>query len=264
MRYYSSPMGGGLPVVVKNLLIINGLFFLLKLSFPTDPMGRNQLDAILGLYYVGSPLFQPWQLVTHMFMHGDLGHIFLNMFALFMFGGPIERVFGPKRFLIYYMATGLGAVALHTGINAIEVKQDEAELAQYGVHPSAIKAAVVESQYDMTAATRTLDGIIRESGAPEKTVVQLFWDHMIPMIGASGAVFGVLLAFGMMFPNTQLFLLFPPIPIKAKYFVIGYGLLELFAGLKQSPGDNVAHFAHLGGMVFGFFIIRHWRRNLHI
>ena len=257
---FANPIGG-LPPVVKNLLIINGLFFLLKLSFGQDAMGRNQLDAILGMYYVGSPLFQPWQLVTHMFMHGDMGHIFLNMFALFMFGGPIERLWGSKRFLIYYFITGFGAVALHTGVNAFEVKRDEAALEVYGIHPSDVKAAAAQTTYDTTAAYESLQQVADESGAPPEAVLQLFYDYVGTMIGASGAVFGVLLAFGMMFPNTQLFLLFPPIPIKAKYFVIGYGLLELYAGVSQSAGDNVAHFAHLGGMLFGFVLIRYWRNQ---
>lgn len=264
MRYSTTPFGGGLPPVVKNLLIINGLFFLLKMSFGTDAMGRNQLDTILGMYYVGSPLFKPWQLLTHMFMHADLGHLFLNMFALFMFGGPVERVFGSQRFLTYYIATGFGAVALHTGVNAFEVHRDQMELAAYGIHPSAVKAIAEQSAYDMEGAWRALQELVMTTGAPAELMRQVFYDNIGTMIGASGAVFGVLLAFGMLFPNTQLFLLFPPIPLKAKYLVIGYGLLELTSGLTRSPGDNVAHFAHLGGMLFGFFIIRHWRRTLRI
>lgn len=254
-------IGSGIPPVVKNLLIINGILFLLKLSMGSDEMGRSTLDGILGMHYVGSPLFKPWQLITHMFMHGDFGHLFLNMFALYMFGGPIERAWGSQRFLKYYVLTGFGAVMLHTGINAIEVKANEAELDTYGVQISALNVAVSQSAYDMTSAQSTIDGIHRSSGAPYKLLFDAFWDRAGVMIGASGAVFGVLLAFGMMFPDVQLFLLFPPIPIKAKYFVIGYGLLELFSGMSRSPGDNVAHFAHLGGMLFGFVIIRYWRRK---
>lgn len=261
MRAMMAPFGGGLPPVVKNLLIINGILFLLKLSLGTDALGRHTLDGILGMHYVGSPLFKPWQPITHMFMHGDLGHIFVNMFALFMFGSPVERLWGSKRFLNYYILTGFGAVALHTGVNAFEVKRHEAELAAYGVSVSAIDLAVAESAYDIMSAQRELGIIQRNSGAPQDLLRQVFWDRAGVMIGASGAVFGVLLAFGMMFPNAQLFLLFPPIPIRAKYFVIGYGVLELVAGLSRTPGDNVAHFAHLGGMVFGFLLIRHWRRN---
>lgn len=259
MRTTLASIGGGLPPVVKNLLILNGILFLLKLSLGTDALGRSTLDGILGMHYVGSPLFKPWQLVTHMFMHGDFGHLFLNMFALFMFGGPIERAWGSKRFLNYYLLTGFGAVALHTGVNAFEVKQHEADLAAYGVQIRAVDLAVTESAYDIDSAQEELNAIQRSSGAPQAVLYQVFWDRAGVMIGASGAVFGVLLAFGMMFPNVQLFLLFPPIPIKAKYFVIGYGALELFAGMSRSPGDNVAHFAHLGGMLFGFIIIRYWR-----
>jgi len=260
-------IGGGLPPVVKNLLILNGILFLLKLSLGTDALGRSTLDGILGMHYIGSPLFKPWQLVTHMFMHGDFGHLFLNMFALFMFGGPIERAWGSKRFLNYYLLTGFGAVALHTGVNAFEVKQHEAELAAYGVQVSAVDIAVTEIAYNINSAQRELDAIQRSSGVPQDVLYRVLGDRVGVMIGASGAVFGVLLAFGMMFPNVQLFLLFPPIPIKAKYFVIGYGVLELIAGVSRSareslsdgPIDNIAHFAHLGGMLFGFIIIRYWR-----
>jgi membrane associated rhomboid family serine protease len=254
-------MSGGLPPVVKNLLIINGIMFLLKLSMGTDALGRSTLDGLLGMHYVGSPLFKPWQLVTHMFMHGDLGHLFVNMFALFMFGGAVERLWGSKRFLNYYLLTGFGAVALHTGINAFEVVRHQQELAAYGVSISAVDLAVTESAIDLQSAEAELEAIARSSGAPWEVVRQVFFDRVGVMIGASGAVFGVLLAFGMMFPNAQLFLLFPPIPIKAKYFVIGYGVLELVSGIARNPGDNVAHFAHLGGMVFGFLLIRYWRKQ---
>jgi membrane associated rhomboid family serine protease len=264
MRHFASPLGGGLPVVVKNLLILNGLFYLLRISFPTDALGRNELDIMLGLHYIGSPLFQPWQLVTHMFMHGGIWHLAVNMFALFMFGAPVERVFGSQRFLAYYLATGFGAVALHTAVNAWEVREHLATLESYGVHVSAVKAIAAETSYDIRGAVRSLQELQATAGVPGSLLKRVFQEQIITMIGASGAVFGVLLAFGMMFPNTELFLLFPPIPIKAKYFVVGYGLIELYAGLRQSPTDNVAHFAHLGGMVFGFFIIRHWRRSLRI
>lgn len=259
MRSMLGSIGGGLPPVVKNLLIINGILFLVKLSMGNDELGRSALDTLLGMHYIGSPLFKPWQLVTHMFMHADLGHLFLNMFALFMFGGSIERAWGSKRFLNYYLLTGLGAVALHTGINAFEVKANETALEAYGVQISAVEHAVTESTYDMAAAQAEIDALHRSSGAPYDLLFQVFWDRAGVMIGASGAVFGVLLAFGMMFPDVQLFLLFPPIPIKAKYFVLGYGALELFSGISRSPGDNVAHFAHLGGMLFGFVIIKYWR-----
>ena len=257
----TGPFGGSFPPVVKNLLIINVLLFLLKMSLGADAVGRPILDGLLGMHYVGSPLFMPWQVVTHMFMHADLGHLFFNMFALFMFGGPVERAFGSKRFLNYYLITGLGAVALHTGVNAIEVIQHQTDLAAYGVSLSAVDLAVTESTYDLQSADQALRDIVRTSGAPYDVITKVFFDRIIVMIGASGAVFGVLLAFGMLFPNAELFLLFPPIPIKAKYFVIGYGVLELISGLSRNPESNVAHFAHLGGMLFGFLLIRYWRKK---
>ncbi|MDQ3102046.1 MAG: rhomboid family intramembrane serine protease [Bacteroidota bacterium] len=263
MRPFANSLGGGLPVVVKNLLIINGLFFLLKMSFGTDQLGYNELDRMLAMHPLDSPLFKPWQLVTHMFMHGGLGHLFLNMFALFMFGGPIERLFGSKRFLIYYFATGMGAVALHTGVHFWEVQSIKDDLLAYGVQPSDVKPIAAIAPYDLDEANAQLNDLVLHTGAPETAIIPVFRNYISIMLGASGAVFGVLLAFGMMFPNTELFLLFPPIPIKAKYFVIGYGLLSLYQGYTglQGRGDNVAHFAHLGGMVFGFFIIRHWQRS---
>ena len=248
-----------LPPVVKNLLIINGIMFLLKMTFGTDDLGRNILDNTLGLHALDSPLFKPWQVVTHMFMHGDIGHIFLNMFALFMFGGPIERLWGSKRFLIYYLITGLGAAALHQGVAWWEAQQHLAVLSQYGVDLDEVKYAASIVGGDMQGANDVLDGIMRNTGVPEQALVNVFYDQIGVIIGASGAVFGILLAFGMMFPNVQLMLLFPPIPIKAKYFVIGYGLLELYMGLSQRMGDNVAHFAHVGGMLFGWLLIRHWK-----
>ncbi len=248
-----------LPPVVKNLLIINGLFFLAKLNFPDDELGRNALDATLGMYYVGSPLFRPWQVISHLFMHGDVGHLFTNMFGLFMFGGPVERYLGSKRFLVYYLACGLGAAALHTGVNAYEVQRDEAVLAAYGVDVQEVRDAVAAPT--LTEADQVLNNVLTTYGAPQEAVVQVFRDHLGTIIGASGAVFGILLAFGMLFPEQEIFLLLLPIPIKAKYFVVIYGLVELFMGLKQSPGDNVAHFAHLGGMLFGFILLRRWRRQ---
>ena len=259
MNGIGSGIGGLLPPVVKNLLIINGLFFLAKMSFGTDELGRNLLDSQLGMYYLGSPHFRPWQILSHMFMHGDIGHIFTNMFGLFMFGGPVERALGSKRFITYYLVCGLGAAALHTGVNAYEVIGDERAVAAYGADVQDVKDATKLPTLD--EANNALTEIAMAHQVPEATLAQLFYDYQGTIIGASGAVFGILLAFGMMFPNQEIFLLLLPIPIKAKYFVVIYGLLELYMGLKQSQGDNVAHFAHLGGMLFGFFLIRHWRRS---
>ncbi|MFW5644299.1 MAG: rhomboid family intramembrane serine protease [Bacteroidota bacterium] len=230
---------GGTPPVVKNLIIINAIMFLALLGF--QAAFGTDLNRVLGLYYFKSPFFEPYQIVTHMFMHGGLAHIFFNMFALWMFGKVLEQVWGGKRFLIYYFATGLGAVFLHMLVNHLAINS---------VMKEATELLNVQdfSKETVRQLVQSNNPISREVG------IGLY----VPTVGASGAVFGVLLAFGMLFPNTRLMLLFPPIPIKAKYFVIGYGALELWLGLTQ-PGSNIAHFAHLGGMLFGFLLIRYWK-----
>jgi len=232
---------GTTPPVVKNLIIINALMFLGTLA--VQQAWSTDLNQILGLYYLGSPLFKPYQIITHMFMHGSLGHIFFNMFALWMFGKVLEQVWGSKRFFIYYMITGLGAVFLHSIVLSLEIHPLVNYVSQtYGI--DSLTPDVIDQLYNMN----------------DPKAKALAMGLVTPTIGASGAVFGVLLAFGMLFPNTQLMLLFPPIPIKAKYFVIGYGLIELYLGVMQ-PGSNVAHFAHLGGMLFGFVMIKLWKND---
>ncbi len=209
-------------------------------------MGTD-LYPILGLHFPLSEKFMLHQFFTYMFMHSTpgFGHIFFNMFALYMFGRVLEGVWGPKRFLIFYLVTGVGAAVLQTGVTFIEYKVLIAKM-----DPQQI-AYVKEVGYDIWAQSKNFsDPLAGKLNAILNT----------PTVGASGAVFGILLGFGMLFPNTELMLLFPPIPIKAKYFVTGYGLLELFFGISGIQG-SVAHFAHLGGMLFGYFMIRHWRKN---
>ncbi len=241
MNAFRSPSAfGNMPDVVKNLLIINGLFFLASITFSGQQV---DLSRILGAFYWDSPHFRLWQVITHMFMHANFAHIFFNMFALWMFGTAIERVWGPKRFLIYYMITGLGAFVLHYGVVAWEAQQ--------------IIAEIGADQVEMVKRDGT--GVLQQGkNYSNPKLAQLNLIYNIPVVGASGAVFGILLAFGMMFPNTRLIMLFFPVPIKAKYFVMIYGAFELFAGLANRPGDNVAHFAHLGGMVFGYILIKYW------
>ncbi|MBC8266095.1 MAG: rhomboid family intramembrane serine protease [Flavobacteriales bacterium] len=223
-----------LPEVVKNLLIINGLFFLATIT-----LGRMGFDMyrFFGLHQFQSADFMPHQLVTHLFMHGNFTHLFFNMFALWMFGKVLENVWGAKKFLIYYMITGLGAAAIHLGVSQYQIF----ELAN-GI-PEILELAK--------------EGLYNRSNPNSLKLTQLI--HT-PTVGASGAVFGVLLAFGMLFPNALLYIYFA-FPIKAKYFVIIYGLLELYAGISNNPADNVAHFAHLGGMIFGFLLIKYWRKS---
>ena len=211
------------PPVVKNLIILNALFFLAEMVLPAG--AGDWMIRHLGLFYWGSGNFQPLQLVTHMFMHASLTHLFFNMFALWMFGRTLEYELGSKRFLLYYMVTGVGAGLLNLVVIWIEVST----LAD-GVASGTVSPYVLQSRI-----------------------------HAVT-IGASGAVFGVLLAFGMMHPNSMIMLLIPPIPIKAKYFVIGYGLLELYLGMSGSQ-SGVAHFAHVGGMLWGWLLLRYWKKT---
>ena len=226
-----------LPVVVKNLLIINGLLFLATVSLSN--LGID-LVKIFGLHQFQSNDFKPHQLITHIFMHGSFTHLFFNMFALWMFGKILENIWGEKRFLIYYMITGIGAAFIHLLISQYQIISISNQI------PELVSIAI-EGKYNPSIPL-------------SKKLTQLI---ITPTVGASGAVFGLLLAFGMLFPNALLYLYFA-IPIKAKYFVIGYGILELYAGISNNPADNVAHFAHLGGMIFGYILIKYWKKNTTI
>jgi membrane associated rhomboid family serine protease len=210
---------------VKHLLIINILLFIGSMLLG-DPAHDTMLSLInertdnfgdwgryrLAMFFPTSEYFQPYQIVTHMFMHGSIGHLFFNMFGLFMFGPPLESVWGPKRFLTFYMIAGFGALGLHLLASYLEIQM-------------------------MGGSSYLIN---------------------VPMLGASGAIFGLLAGFGMLFPNSIIMLLIPPIPIKAKYFVLIYAVLELFLGVSNLTG-GVAHFAHVGGALFGVLLILYWR-----
>lgn len=270
-----------LPEVVKNLLIINGLFFLgtyvLGDSFGLD------LFEMLGLHYMGSDQFRPYQLVTHLFMHGSFMHLFSNMFMLWMFGNVLENFWGGKKFLTYYLVTGLGAAAFHYFISyQTEMAPVLNAMNEFIASPSLDGLNGFVIQYPLAIHQESGEVMIQALQALRENVSTLEMDPhhsealagtvsfmesykayylgLPNMVGASGAVFGVLLAFGMLFPNQVIYLYFA-IPIKAKYFVILYGLFELYAGISNNSGDNVAHFAHLGGMVFGFFLIKYWNKS---
>jgi membrane associated rhomboid family serine protease len=270
---------GAIPPVVKNLLIINGLMLLAAYSFK-ESIGVDFWE-IFGLHYFESDKFSPYQIVTYMFMHGDLTHIFFNMFAVWMFGSAIENAWGSKRFLIYYLLTGFGAAILHYGIIYLEISPFLAQLDLIISSPSATAVADFASSQN---GSDILNGINQEASSyfynlkqsyianPDSTEIgskmSAFLSELSEyikdspnVVGASGSLFGILLAFGMMFPNMRLMLLFPPIPIKAKYLVIGYGVMELYSAFQNNPNDNVAHFAHLGGMLFGFLIIKFWEKT---
>ena len=214
-----------LPPVTKNLLIINILCFF---GYQVAKKYGIDLNDMFGLHFFLASDFNLAQLVTYMFMHANFQHIFFNMFAVWMFGRTLEHVLGSKRFLTYYMVCGIGAGLVQ-------------ELVQY------IQYAMELSHYDSVNTGLSI-------------IPMAEFLNMMTTVGASGAVYGILLAFGMLFPETKMFVFPLPFPIKAKFFVIGYAVIELFSGFG-SPGDGIAHFAHLGGMIFGFLLIMYWRKK---
>lgn len=209
--------------IVKHIIIANLIFFVL---FCADFSPFSKLSPVLALWYVDSPFFKPWQLVTHFFMHGSFMHIFFNMYALYLFGSILEKVWGAKRLVFFYFTTGIFASILYLLVTGLE----------YYLNPS------IHSMFPYS------DGLVSA-------------DYFVPMVGASGAIFGLLTAFGMLFPNTELRLLFPPITLKAKYFVLIYIAIELYLGFQQFAGDNVAHFAHLSGALVGYLIVKYWQKT---
>ena len=217
-----------LPTIIKNLIIINVLVFLAQTVFGDRP--GFSFNDVFALHTWQSPLFKPWQFITHLFMHGNFGHIFGNMLALWMFGSILENLWGPRRFLIFYLMCGLGAALCHMVVLYIE---NQHLLQQYNALSS------IDQQQYRTAVFRRIDE---------------------PTLGASGAVFGCLAAFGYLFPNTYIYLYFF-VPIKAKWFVIMYAAYELFTAIQNSAGDSVAHVAHLGGALVGFILVYFWNKN---
>jgi membrane associated rhomboid family serine protease len=255
-----------IPPVLKNLLIINILMFLATVVLQRTM--NIDLDRMLGLYYFKSDYFRPYQIVTHMFMHGGLMHIFFNMFMLWMFGRILEQVWGGKRFLFYYLFTGLGAAALHMLAMHIELTPLIKDAAAFSNTPSVDVFDQFVKEHVRNPSSSLIEFMRAWVANPGnetyvqqaiQVVNQVVNQHLnIPTVGASGAIYGVLLAFGMIFPNMPLVLIFFPFfPIKAKYMVIAMGAIELIAGFTWS-GSGIAHFAHLGGMLFGFILIKFW------
>ena len=230
---YGYSRGGGFlsswPPATKSIIIINVLVFIMTV-LNEEFMIRN-----FALFYPASPLFRPWQVVTHMFMHGGFWHIFFNMYTLFLFGSVLERVWGTKKYLLFYFVTGLGAAALHTGVQWIE--------AQHYMSQIAAGSPVANL------------GILLFSAAV------LFQIVTLPVeFNASGRAVKVLESSGMLYPDAVLALIFPPIALKAKWFVIIFAVIELLTGITGT-GGGVAHFAHLGGMLFGWLLIIYWKRK---
>jgi membrane associated rhomboid family serine protease len=271
---------GGFTMVVKNLLVINVLMFLAQ-QLAEYKFGIDLTDT-LGLHYPGSMAFRPWQFITYMFMHANFMHIFFNMFALWMFGNSLESVWGPKRFLFYYIVTGIGAALVHYIVIYFQINPTVVKLDAIIADPTAPAIFDFISHYTLQFNQYSGDIYIQSqklqealnalASNPDNRQALLmarnflvdyreYYLNLPNVIGASGAVFGILLAYGMLFPNTRLIIIFLPFfPIKAKYVVIGYGLLELFNGVTGFQAD-VAHFAHLGGMVFGFLLILYWKKK---
>ncbi|HXC07053.1 MAG TPA: rhomboid family intramembrane serine protease [Bacteroidia bacterium] len=240
-----------LPPVVKNILIINGIMYLATLAF-YKKFGI-ELHDILGLHYPTSPKFHWYQIFTYMFIHDreNPSHILFNMFGVWMFGYTLENYWGARRFIVFYLVTAFGAVIAQTLFNYWEIHSLQAYLA----NPNPDDFISIAKHYypDITELV----------GPPQNYVKQVIYELTVnsTCFGASGALFGILIAFGMIFPNTELIMIFFPVPIKAKYFVMIYAGIELFSGFSRMAGDNVAHFAHLGGALFGFVLIRIWQRN---
>jgi membrane associated rhomboid family serine protease len=225
-----SPLAN-MPPVVKNLLIINIICFLPSLYYSHGFAGNSDPVAeAFGVYYFDSPHFRPWQIITYMFLHGGWAHIIFNMFALYSFGTVIEYIMGSKRFLAFYFICGLGAIILQMMVQAVEVH-------------SWVGSFTLPADFNISD--------------PE-LINKLRGVYAAPMVGASGAIFGLLIAFGMIYPNAELMIMFVPVPVKAKYIIPFYVLLELSLGLGQFAGDSVAHFAHLGGAVLGFILVKAW------
>lgn len=230
---------------VKQLLILNILFFIGAQFVP-------QATDLLALHYFESDKFKLWQPISHMFMHGSLMHIFFNMFALVSFGSALEHFWGPKKFLFFYFTCGIGAALIHSGINYYHFHDGLDTLVLNGFKETEILNLINEGKF-MTSWQAVL--------APDT------FENMIgaltPTVGASGAIYGLLVAFAFMFPNAELALLFIPVPIKAKYFVPGIVLLDLFSGVTGYSifGGGIAHFAHVGGALFGFIMMWYWKKN---
>jgi len=259
-----------LPDVIKNLLIINGLMFLFGMVM--EKMLGMDLGDLLGLHYWGSSAFHPYQFITHLFMHGNFMHLFSNMFALWMFGNILENFWGPKKFLIYYIITGLGAALIHSFFTYYEMNSIQQATIAFSNSPSpqALSEFIngnMHGNYGLYLEKLRQNWDLHPENAQFYSTQAINWiaEYIkfkadIPTVGASGAVFGVLLAFGMIFPNMIIYLYFA-IPVKAKYFVFFYGLFELYTGFQNNPTDNVAHFAHLGGVIFGFILLMVWKKR---
>ena len=237
---------GRMTETVKVLIIINVIFFIGTLTLG-DPAYKY-----FSLWFFENDNFGVWQILTHMFMHGGFMHILFNMYALWAFGSPIEHVLGKTRFIFFYFSAGIGAAVIHSLVNYYHFEAGFSELLNAGMQPDAIQHLLNTGETNMVPNSISQD-MLRE----------FYMAYNTPAVGASGAIYGVLVAFGMMFPNVELFLLFVPVPIKAKYFIPALIGLDLFSGFTGYSifGGGIAHFAHIGGALFGFIMMWYWKKN---
>lgn len=231
---------------VMHLIIANVLFFILAVFVPV-------IQDKAALYYFENPEFHWWQLFSHLFMHGSIPHLFFNMFALYSFGAPLESYFGSNRFVLFYFACGLGAGLLHMGVNYYEFHAGLDLLQSKGFEIEEARALLKKGMYDTRWKEVLSQGDFND----------MMSAYMTRAVGASGAIYGILVAFGMLFPNAELMLMFLPIPIKAKYFIPILIALDLFSGVTGVSifGSNIAHFAHVGGALIGFVLMKLWQKR---
>jgi len=226
MSYYSYDNQGrggfmaNVPTAIKNIIIINVLVMIMTM------LNEDFMYETFSLFYPTSPFFHWWQPVTHMFMHGGFWHLFFNMYTLYIFGSVLERVWGTRKFLVFYFVTGLGAALIHTGVEWLQMQSWLGQAAEGS-------AAALSSIHAL---------------------------KMTPTVGASGAIYGVLMGYAMLYPDSVLTLIFPPVSMKAKWFVLIFAAIELLTGVTGT-GGGIAHFAHLGGLIFGYLLILFWKRN---
>jgi membrane associated rhomboid family serine protease len=239
---------GRITETVKILIICNVLFFAGTL------LSGEMVYRLFSLYYFENPNFQVWQPISHMFMHGGFMHILFNMYALWAFGSPLEIKWGRNKFLFFYFSAGLGAALIHSLVSYYEVHSVMTDLLNGGWSQTEVQNFLINGK---GGSVSILDTVSRES------IDSMAAAFNTPAVGASGAIYGVLVAFGMMYPNVELMLLFFPVPVKAKYFIPGLILLDLFSGLTGFSlfGQNIANWAHLGGALFGFIMAYYWRKN---
>lgn len=239
---------GKITETVKHLIILNAILFAATILVPTIDLGNW-----LALYFPKNEHFGVWQFVSHMFMHGSFMHILFNMYALWAFGSPLEQMWGKNKFLFFYFSAGIGAGLIYTAVNYFQFNNIFNELVDAGISNTEIQTLLETGRYN----TDILNQI------SEKRLTDLYQIYNTPAVGASGAIYGVLVAFGMSFPNAKLALIFFPVPIAAKYFIPVLIAIDLFSGVTGFSlfGGGIAHFAHVGGALIGFIMMQYWKKT---